>query len=185
MINEPDEVLYSRFLKEGNSDDLRVLLERYRESLTLFLYRYMDSMEDAEEIMLDSFAAAVSGTASFRGSSSFKTWLFAIGRNQAMKQLKKRRLETVPMHEGLAYDTEEPGMEIFRSEEREKLYKALEEIHPDYREALYLMYFENMSVDEIASVMNKNRKQIYNMIQRGRDSLKKTLERMGFDHDNY
>lgn len=42
-------------------------------------------MEDAEDIMLYAFAEAASGTAVFSGRSSFKTWLFSIGRNQARK----------------------------------------------------------------------------------------------------
>ena len=158
VITESDEKLYNRFMEKGDSDDLRALLERYNESLTLFIYGFVKSMEDAEELMLDAFAAAASDTARFRGNSSFKTWLFAIGRNLALKHLHKRRLETVPMYEAMADNSGEPGMEIFRSEEKEKLYKALGEIHPDYRETLYLMYFEDMSVDEIASVMKKSRK---------------------------
>ena len=42
--------------------------------------------------MMDAFAVAASGTSRFRGNSSFKTWLFAIGRNLAMKHLRKNRI---------------------------------------------------------------------------------------------
>ena len=73
-------------------EDLRILLERHREGLTLFLFGFVRNMEDAEELMLDAFAIAASGTSRFSGSSSFKTWLFAIGRNQAMSMLRKNRL---------------------------------------------------------------------------------------------
>ena len=51
---ETDEQLYSRFLARGDSADLGVLLERHGESLTLFLYGCVRSMEDAEELMLDA-----------------------------------------------------------------------------------------------------------------------------------
>ena len=51
-MNETDEILYRRFLSEGNEGDFRVLLERHRESLTLFLYGFVHSMEDAEDLIL-------------------------------------------------------------------------------------------------------------------------------------
>ncbi len=53
-MTEKDEVLYNRFLANRHEADFRVLLERDRESLTLFLYGYVHNMEDAEEVMLDT-----------------------------------------------------------------------------------------------------------------------------------
>ena len=72
-MRETDEILYGRFLREGQEKDLRVLLERHREGLTLFLYGYVHSMEDAEELMLDAFAAAAAGTTRFSGKSSLNS----------------------------------------------------------------------------------------------------------------
>ena len=64
-MNETDELVYSRFLTEGNEQDLKILLLRHRESLTLFLNGYVHNMDDAEEIMLDSFAIIASGTTKY------------------------------------------------------------------------------------------------------------------------
>ena len=50
-MNETDELVYSRFLTEGNEQDLKILLLRHRESLTLFLNGYVHNMNDAEELM--------------------------------------------------------------------------------------------------------------------------------------
>ena len=47
------------------------------------------------------------------------------------------------------------------------------------------MYFEEMSYEEIERVLGKNRKQIYNLAERGRKALKDELERMGFDNAQY
>ena len=63
-MGETDERVYQRYLA-GEEDALRVLLERHREGLTLFLLSYVRNMEDAEELMLDAFAVAASGTARF------------------------------------------------------------------------------------------------------------------------
>ena len=69
---ETDELIYRRFLAEHQEDDFRVLLERHREGLVLFLYGYVHSMEDAEDLMLDAFAEAAAG-AHFSGKSTFRT----------------------------------------------------------------------------------------------------------------
>ena len=180
-MRETDEILYSRFLREGQEKDLRVLLERHREGLTLFLYGYVHSMEDAEELMLDAFAAAAAGTTRFSGKSSFKTWLFAIGRNLAMNHLRHRKITFTPLEEGLAGDGGAADLEILQKERNRQLYEGLEQLPPDYRQVLYLLYFEDMSHEDAGKVMKKNRKQVYNLAARGKKALKDILEGMGFN----
>ncbi len=188
-MNETDEKLYLRFLEKGDSDDLRVLLERYNESLTLFLYGFVHDMEDAEDLMMDAFAVAASGTSKFRGNSSFKTWLFAIGRNLAMKHLRKHRIRAIDLNDRIAFENadlrQDPDLNILKKERNAVLYRALQQLNPDYRQALYLTYFEDMDHEEAARVMGKNKKQFYNLVTRGRASLKSILERMGEEYEKY
>ena len=133
-ISDSDEKLYIRFLEKRDSDDLRVLLERYNESLTLFLYGFVKDMDDAEELMLDAFAVAASGTSRFSMKSSFKTWLFAIGRNLAMKHLRKNRIEAVPLNEEIMTEAyqHELGFDLFKEERYAALYRALEQLSPEW-----------------------------------------------------
>ena len=56
------------------------------------------------------------------------------------------------------------------------MYDAMMELPEDYRNAIYLAYFEDMSHEEIARIMHKTRKQVYNLIFRGKQSLKGLLE---------
>ena len=182
-----DEIIYSRFLKEQDEALLAELLERHGQSLVLFLNGMVQNMEDAEEMMLDSFAVIASGTAhySVRKDSTFKTWLFAIARNKARMLLRKRKFVFTSIDEEILADNNLPESEIFEKEERKELYKALSEINKDYRQVLYLTYFEDMKPEEIARVLNKNIKQIYNLTARGREALKTVLERNGFRQDRY
>ncbi len=191
-MKETDEVIYYRFLKSGDEDDLRTLLEKYNESLTFFVYGLIHNMEDAEEIMLDAFAVAASGTSKFHGRSSFKTWLFSIARNLALKHIRKNRVQIMPLEEEIAADESaeltylSEGLSgSLEKERRDTLYRALRQLPEEYRQVLYLIYFEDMSTDEAAVVMKKNKKQIYNLAARGKMSLKKNLERMGFDYEEF
>ena len=145
--------------------------------------------------MMDAFAVAASGTSSFSGRSSFKTWLFGIARNQAKMFLRKKKgfffsldevdedrfLEAVTV----GTDPVVPELDILRQEQNKELYRALDMLPSGYRQVLYLIYFEDMDADEAALVMGKSRKQVYNLTQRGRKALKDILERKGFDYAKY
>ena len=180
---ETDELIYRPFLAEHQEDDFRVLLERHREGMVLFLYGYVHSMEDAEDLMLDAFAEAAAG-AHFSGKSTFRTWLFAIGKKLALRHLRRRRFTSGSL--ALSGETvQPPELDILREERSRQLYQALSRLKEEYRQVLILLYFEEMSHDEAALVMGKTRKQIYNLAERGRKALKDQLERMGFDHAEY
>lgn len=181
---ESDEIVYTRYLDSGDEDDLRLLLERHRESFTLFLYGYVHNLEDAEELMLDAFAAAASGTSRFSGRSSFKTWLYAIGRNLARKRLRAAgRFRTEELTgEDSPSARPAPEEELLRGEQKRQLYAAMEQLPADYRQALYLLFIEEMSSEEAARVMRKTKKQIYNLSFRGRQMLKDILEKTEADH---
>ena len=182
-----DEIIYSRFLKEQDETLLAELLDRHGQSLVLFLNGMVQNMEDAEELMLDSFAVIASGTVHYtvRKDSTFKTWLFAIARNKAKMLLRKRKFVFTSIDEEVLSDKNLPESEVFDKEERKELYKALSEINKDYRQVLYLTYFEDMKPEEIARVLNKSIKQIYNLTARGREALKTVLLRNGFREGRY
>ena len=70
--------------------------------------------------------------------------------------------------------------EVIRTEERNRvLHCCMSEINPDYREVLYLTYFEDMSYAQAAEVTGKTVKQITNMVYRGKKSLRRLLELEG------
>ncbi|MCR4625426.1 MAG: RNA polymerase sigma factor [Lachnospiraceae bacterium] len=184
LDKKTDELLYKKYLKDADHSAFEVLLRRYREPLTLFLYGILNNIEDAEDIMLDAYAVAAMGKSSFAGKSSFKTWLYAIGRNLALKSVRKKHFFFMPINEEVTEipgDNGIPDMELLQSEDKQILYKALEKINPDYRQILHLIYFENMSNDEAAKVLKKNKKQVYNLVARGKQSLKETLEALGYE----
>ena len=81
--------------------------------------------------------------------------------------------------------TDEPDAQLLAEEvigtaERNRiLHGCMGEMNPDYREVLYLTYFEGMSYEQAAEVMGKTVKQITNLVYRGKESLRKLLEREG------
>ena len=71
---------------------------------------------------------------------------------------------------------------VFRNERDRQLYAALDKLKPEYREAVYLIYLEEMSYRNAAAVMSKSEHQIKNLVYRGKQSLKAILEQEGFEY---
>lgn len=186
-MQETDEQLYSRFFVENDEEAFRDLLSRYEESLTLFIFGLVHNIEDAEELMMDSFAVIAAGTAkyTYQEDSSFKTWLFAVGRNQARMFLRKKKVLFTVLNDNTEAQIDSPETELLREESKRELYQGLSQIKADYRQVLHLTYFEDMKPEEIGLIMGKNVKQIYNLMARGKKALREALERMGFDYAQY
>ena len=66
-----DEELYERFLKRQDEADIRVLFERHKEGLLLFINGFVHNLDDAEELMIDTFAQVVAGRTLFSRRSAF------------------------------------------------------------------------------------------------------------------
>ena len=180
-MNEKDEILYAHFLKTRSEEDLMLLLERHRDALTLFLYGYVHNMEDAEELMIDSFAEVAAGRNIFAGRSSFKTWLFAVAHNLARMHMRKHRPDTVPIEDVSEIADERgtidgPETALLKNERNRKLYAAIKKLDPQAGQVLKLIYFEDMSYDEVARVIGKSRRQTYKYAELCRNKLKKILE---------
>lgn len=67
------------------------LVEQHQAQLKSFLYRFTASREDAEDLAQDTFARAHQKIRTFKGQSSFKTWLFAIAANLAKDHLRAKK----------------------------------------------------------------------------------------------
>ena len=140
---------------------------------------------EAEELAADVFAKLIANKPRYSGKSSFKTWLFAIARHTAIDHLKKRsRLFCEPTE--TMYDLSDSSdlEKQYLSEERKiQLHHALENLNPDYSQVIYLSYFEGFSNAETAAIMKKSKRQIEKLLYNAKQSLKKILEKEGFEYE--
>ena len=63
------------------------------------------------------------------------------------------------------------------------MHHALHNLKPEYRQALYLVYFEDFNNAEVALIMKKSSRQIVNLLYNAKNALKKELERGGFEYE--
>ncbi len=172
--------LYTNYLK-GDDSALEKLVALYGDNLMLFINSFVSNLSIAEEIMEDVFMELIVKKHHFKGKSTFKTYLFQIGRNKALNEMKRHKRYTY-LEDKEIEDTKKIEEEIIKTEEQKHVHMALSQLPKDYKTVLYLIYFEDMSYEEIEKVMKKNNKQIKNLAYRARQSLKEVLEKEGFQY---
>ena len=173
-----DETLYRRYV-DGDDTGLDALMKKYGDPLTLYIDGYLHDVHEAEELMLDVFAYLFAKKPRIR-DGGFKAYLYKAARHTALRR-KSRRKPLFSLDE-LADEPDGQLLaeEVVRTEERNRiLHFCMDGLNPDYREVLYLTYFEGMSYAQAAEVTGKTVKQITNMVYRGKESLRRLLEREG------
>ena len=162
-----DEELYQRYL-DNDTAAADLLVQTHSDALMLYINGYLHDIHESEDLMIEAFAR-----------------LFARPRpNLALRHQRRRRLHLI-LFDDLPFELSGGALAetpFFENERRHQLYDALAKLKPEYREALYLVYFEDMSYHMAAQVMNKNERQITNLIYRGKQSLKAILEKEGFQY---
>lgn len=182
----PDEVLFQNYI-DGDEDGLRELMERYGDSLTLYLNGYLHNLHDAEDLMIEAFARLVRAKPRLSGST-FRAYLFKTGRNLATRFHVRKTKGHVFHLDDLEREPESgPLLEsiVTTREQHRILHLCMGKLEPELREALWLVYFEGMSYEESAKIMNRKPKQLDYLLQKGKRLLRTELEREGVTNAEY
>lgn len=178
------ESSYRRFLA-GDDEGLHEIICSYRAGLILYLNSFVQNIHTAEELTEDTFAELAIKCPKFSGKSSFKTWLYAIARNITAKHLRKySKLSVVPL-ESQEYLADEENLEsnYIKTEQKHMMHQALHRLKLEYRQVLYLIYFEEFTNAEAALIMKKSSRQVETLLYNAKKALKSELERSGFDYE--
>ena len=176
---------YRRFL-EGDDDGIVEIIKDHKDGLMFYLNSFVQNIHLAEDLTEDTFVKLIAQQPRFSGKSTFKTWLYAIGRNVALDFLRKNaKLPTVSAEEAMTLIADEADVarQYLCSERKLQVHKALKQLNDEYRQVLVLVYFEDFQNDQVASIMGKSKKQIENLVYRAKLSLKSELEKEGFVYE--
>ena len=176
---------YRRFL-DGDDNGITEIVEIYKNGLILYLNGYVNNIFVAEELTEDTFFRLVIKKPKYSGKSTFKSWLYAIGRNVAVDYIRHNsKILNVPIDDVENYLIEAQTLEQSYIKEENMLIvnNAINELIPEYRNVLWLTYFEEFSNKETAIILKKTERQIKNLLYRARKALKSKLEKEGFEYD--
>jgi RNA polymerase sigma-70 factor (ECF subfamily) len=129
----------------------------------------------AEDIVQETLFEAVKSAASFRGDAALSTWVCAIARRRLARYYERERREEVA-RSGLTLVPDAAGDSVGEIEGREEMIRALGQLPPLHRQVLVLKYLDDLSVSEIAKVVDRSRVQVQSLLQRARDGLRRELE---------
>lgn len=169
---------YEKFLA-GDQEQMAIIVEHYGNPLLMFINSYVHNYHTAEDLMEDCFVDLLVKKPHFRGESQFKTYLFQIGKNKALNHIKRSKHFNWVNADDVEHELKEEEDILGRMEADETkrtIHAALKDLPDHYRQALHLIYFDEFSYDEAASIMEVSKKQIDNYVYRGKKKLEKILE---------
>ena len=175
-------------LCRGEEEAYEILIQRFQQPVYNLVCRLMSDPAEAPDIVQEVFLKVFRNIGSFRGGSSLKTWIYRIAVNEAYNHRRwfsrhQRQEVALTAEEGAAnYEDNlaDPGQSPYDyaadCETRALLETALDKLNPRFRAAVVLRDIEDLSYEDIASVLNVSLGTVKSRILRGREALRKVLE---------
>ncbi|MCK5534705.1 sigma-70 family RNA polymerase sigma factor [bacterium] len=154
--------------KEGNSDALNSLIERYSQPVFTFIYQMVGDRVLAEDVFGEVFLKMIKNISRYRNEGKFKSWLYKIARNQVIDILRKEgKMKIFSLDKVVNPDTERPltledklscrsplPENILQNKTiQEDLEEAISSLSFEQREVFLLREYSNLSFKEIASTL--------------------------------
>ncbi|WP_353070356.1 RNA polymerase sigma factor [Tunturiibacter empetritectus] len=174
-------------LKRQSPELLDTLIELYQHRLLRYLLFLTGKREVAEDLFQETWMRVLLRGAQYNGKARFDTWLFTIARNLVIDLSRKRVMASLDeMSEGK--DDDRPfevamsgpsPLEQFQSRENcAEVGEVLLKLEPSYREVLVLRFYEELSLEEIATVTRAPLSTVKSRLYRGLATLKPEMEQL-------
>ena len=162
-----EDVLVSR-ARRGDLKSYDALVKRYQERIYATIYHMTSNHEDTNDLAQDSFIKAYQALASFKGGSSFYTWLYRIAVNKTINFLKQRKNKHHLSLNDIDFNAEHdpdlvalisdktPQRDAGLSELQKKLNEALLKLSEPHRMVVVLHDVQGVSHEEIAEIVGCN-----------------------------
>ena len=164
----PDEAVLVKRARQGDLGAYDELVRRYQERIYATVYHMTANHEDANDLAQEAFIKAYQALKSFKGGSSFYTWVYRIAVNKTINFLKQRKNKAHLSLDDLDFNAEHdpdlvalisektPRREINLAELHEKLNTALQKLSEPHRLVVTLHDVQGLSHEEIAEIMDCN-----------------------------
>jgi RNA polymerase sigma-70 factor (ECF subfamily) len=174
-------------LRSGDRAEFSRLVEAYSGNIYRLALRMLNSPQDAEDVLQETFLKAYRGLKFFDGRAKVSTWLFRIGTNEALMLLRKHKPELVSIDEPLETMEGEqepvqivdwcclPEDELMSKEARDHLSEAVDQLPERLRVVFILRELEDLSTEETADVLGLSETAVKTRLSRARMRLRQDL----------
>ena len=179
-----DEQLIKEF-QEGDVGAFNQIVLKYKDRLLNFIYRFMNDIDKAEDLVQDTFLKLYTHKHSYKEIAKFSTWIYTIAGNLAKTELRKRKRRKVPLLSQMNTDdrkyeipsTELQSEDIVQGEYTERyILKAILQLPLHFRTVVILRDIQELSYEEISKIVNVPLGTVKSRINRARLQLQQTLK---------
>ena len=182
-----DEILIKKF-QEGDVGAYNQLVNRFKDRLLNFIYRFVNDLDLAEDLVQDTLLKLYTHKDSYQEIAKFSTWLYTIAANLARTELrKKKRRKTFSVTELSRDDREfiiassdvDPSEDLSSQYFEKSVQRALAELPDDFKTIIILRDIQELSYDEISKIVDVPLGTVKSRINRGRVKLQQLLKKKG------
>jgi RNA polymerase sigma-70 factor, ECF subfamily len=172
----------------GETAALGAVVTALRPHIEKQLLRYPLSDEDRQDVLQSTLVQIIRRIGSFRGDSSFSTWLFRVTANEALMLMRSQRRHRARLVEGLdledlaslpaandAASTDRADASAAQNERDERVRRALAELPTEYRDVVSLHYHQDLGLQEIANRLGSTESAVRSRLHRARARLRSLL----------
>lgn len=179
------ELIYR--IQQGDHQAVITLHKRHADRIFHYLYMQTGSYHDAEELLQDVFFKAARNLKTFKGKSSFKTWVFKIARHTVIDYYrgsqKEKDTQSMEMDKfdfiGKYVDSAEDT--ALNHIQMNEVIKYIEELPLHYQSVLHLRFFEGFSIKETSKIMGKSVLAVKSIQHRARAALNQKMKMEVYD----
>jgi RNA polymerase sigma-70 factor (ECF subfamily) len=176
--------------QSGDRDAVQELLQTYERRVLSVLLGMVRNPEDARELLQETFVRAFRSLDSFKGDSSFYTWLYRIAMNLAIDhQRRGSKRPSVQFDETIGVEEEavgagsaglglDPFVNVRSRELGKRIFEAIESLTPDHRAVILLREIDGLSYEEISDVLQCSLGTVMSRLHYARKKLQTRLKEM-------
>ena len=181
-----DEELIARF-QDGDEQAYVELVNRYRDKLMSFIYRFVNDMEQAEDIVQDALLKLFTHKHYYKSIAKFSTWIYTVAGNLAKTELRKKKTRKVTSLSQMGLedkDYELPSIapesdDVIQGEYIEKqIQAAIQKLPLHFRTVTILRDIQELSYEEISKIVDVPLGTVKSRINRARLQLQKDLKKL-------
>jgi len=180
----------AKLARAGDRGAFRELVGLYKDRLFNLAYRMLGSRHEAEEIVQETFLRVFANLDSYQAEKKFSTWIYRIAHNLCIDRMRRRRktysldaelsdAEGLDGYAQMSADQSSPEDRLVLSETQRRVREAILELPDKYRAAIILKYMQDLSLNEIAEILDLPVSTVKTRVHRGREFLRQKLEDSG------
>lgn len=179
-----DEDLIERF-QRGDLYAFDLIVKRYKDQLLNFIYRFVGSQEEAEDIVQETFLRVYRKRKAYKRIAKFSTWIYTIAGNLARTELRRRKRRKLFSVTDMGFEDRDyeitddalsPEREVHGVMQEEIIQKEIEQLSPKFREVIILRDIQELSYEEISKIIKVPIGTVKSRVNRARLRLQSRLK---------